>query len=578
MLRSIGSVVLLVGLSVVAGVVVTEADRAEASYPGGPGRVAYTESDSTPSGGYFSEVYTMDPDGSDRRRVTFDGGTLVKTEVEADGCSSDGYVDYYTRSSSPRWSPDGSVLAFLHYAANDTHEIRTIDPFSGNVEVLFSDWDASMLSWSPDGKRIAYADESGVWVANADGTSAVVVAEPTLGLMPLLPGWPSTIGRVKWSPDGSKLAFVEGARFVCGGGADYVMVVDVDGSNRHEDLCNGEPSGRSSEFDWAPDGQKLVCEGYFEDFEDGYKLMSVEPDGSNPIPLTDGGRPVWSPDGSEILFVFGDLWGDDGELWSYDTSSKTTRRVMSGFSGYTMDWQPEPLIPQPVGLVDPDTGIWRVADNDGQVTSFYYGNPGDFPIMGDWDCSGTDTPGLYRQTDGFVYLRNSNTQGNADIRFYFGNPGDIPLAGDFNGDGCDTVSIYRQLEGRVYIINELGENDGGLGAADHDFYFGNPGDKPFVGDFDGNDIDTVGLHRESTGLVYFRNTNTQGNAEFEFYFGDPGDRLIAGDWNGDETDSPAVYRPSSSTFYFRYTNTQGNADEQFAWGRPHWLPVSAQTD
>jgi hypothetical protein len=287
---------------------------------------------------------------------------------------------------------------------------------------------------------------------------------------------------------------------------------------------------------------------------------------------------VWSPDGSEILFVFGDLWGDDRELWSYDTSSKTTRRVMSGFSGYTMDWQPEPLIPQPVGLVDPDTGIWRVADNDGRVTSFYYGNPGDFPIMGDWDCSGTDTPGLYRQSDGFVYLRNSNTQGNADIRFYFGNPGDIPLAGDFNNDGCDTVSIYRQTEGRVYIINKLGENDGGLGAADHDFYFGNPGDKPFVGDFDGDGIDTVGLHRESTGLVYFRTTNTQGNAEFEFYFGDPGDRLIAGDWNGDGTDSPAVYRPSSSTFYFRYANTQGNADEQFAWGRSHWLPVSAQTD
>ena len=227
-----------------------------------------------------------------------------------------------------------------------------------------------------------------------------------------------------------------------------------------------------------------------------------------------------------------------------------------------------------VGLVDPVTGEWHLRGPDGFTTSFFYGNPGDFPIMGDWNCDTIDTPGLYRQSDGYVYLRNSNTQGNADIRFYFGNPGDIPIAGDFDGDGCDTVSIYRQTEGRIYIINELGENDGGLGAADYDYYFGNPGDKPFVGDFNGNGTDTVGLHRESTGLVYFRNSNTQGIAEFEFYFGDPGDRLIAGDWNSDGNDSPAVYRPSDTTFYFRYTNTQGNADKEVDFGIPRMIPIA----
>jgi hypothetical protein len=54
----------------------------------------------------------------------------------------------------------------------------------------------------------------------------------------------------------------------------------------------------------------------------------------------------------------------------------------------------------------------------------------------------------------------------------------IPLAGDFNGDGCDTLSIYRPSEARFYIANELGENDGGLGAADSSFLLGNVGDKP----------------------------------------------------------------------------------------------------
>ncbi|HLT97023.1 MAG TPA: PKD domain-containing protein, partial [Acidimicrobiia bacterium] len=170
-----------------------------------------------------------------------------------------------------------------------------------------------------------------------------------------------------------------------------------------------------------------------------------------------------------------------------------------------------------IGLVDVTTGEWHLRDPRTQLTtSFYFGNPGDYPFMGDWDCDGVATPGLYRQSDGFVYLRNSNTQGVADITFFFGNPGDVPIAGDFNGDGCDTVSIYRPSEQRFYIINKLGKNGGGLGAAEFSYIFGNPGDKPFVGDFDGDGKDTIGLHRESTGLVYFRNTHTQGVADAQF--------------------------------------------------------------
>jgi Leucine-rich repeat (LRR) protein len=228
-----------------------------------------------------------------------------------------------------------------------------------------------------------------------------------------------------------------------------------------------------------------------------------------------------------------------------------------------------------VGLVDPVTGQWHIRGLKGAVASFFYGNPGDVPFMGDWNCDGVSTPGLYRQSDGFVYLRNSNSQGVANIRFFFGNPGDYPLAGDFDGDGCDTVSIYRASESRIYLINELGANDGGLGAADTNYVFGNPGDKPFVGDFDGDGEDTVGLHRESTGFVYFRNSHTQGVANAQFFFGDPGDRLVAGDWGIiDGVDTPAVFRPSNTTFFFRHTNTQGNADESLVWGQSNFLPVA----
>ena len=228
-----------------------------------------------------------------------------------------------------------------------------------------------------------------------------------------------------------------------------------------------------------------------------------------------------------------------------------------------------------VGLVDPATGIWSLRGAAGGVTTFYYGNPGDVPFAGDWDCDGDDTPGLYRQSDGFVYLRNSNTQGIADIRFFFGNPGDIPMAGDFNNDGCDTVGIYRPSNTTFYVINKLGANNGGLGPADFSFIFGNPADKPFVGDFNNDGIDTIGLHRESTGIVYFRLTNTTGVADAEFYYGNPDDRFVAGDWViVDGIDTPGVFRPSNATFFLRNSNTQGVGNVSFPFGDANDLPIA----
>jgi subtilisin family serine protease len=218
------------------------------------------------------------------------------------------------------------------------------------------------------------------------------------------------------------------------------------------------------------------------------------------------------------------------------------------------------------GTVQANAGFWRLYRGSGLVAGFYYGNPGDVGFLGDWNCDGIDTPGLYRQSDGFAYLRNSNTQGVADVRFFFGNPGDIPLAGDFDGDGCDTLSLYRPSEGKFYIINRLGSGDGGLGAADHSYYFGDPGDAAFMGDWDGDGIDTPGLRRPSNGFVYLRHSNTQGVADVEYFYGDPGDVVFTGDWDADRRDSLGLYRPSTGVVYLRNSNSTGIADSSFGVG------------
>jgi hypothetical protein len=282
------------------------------------------------------------------------------------------------------------------------------------------------------------------------------------------------------------------------------------------------------------------------------------------------------------------LWTEDGVfvLWQPVYLSGCQVFFVEPPPGYVIP-TPPPLPPPPppqippkdgFGIVDPATGLWTLRNaSDGSINIFYFGNPGDLPMIGDWDCDGDETPGLYRQADGFVYLRNSNTQGAADIRFFFGNPGDIPLAGDFDGDGCHTVSIYRPAEGRVYIINQLGANEGGLGPAEHSYFFGNPGDKPYVGDFNGDGMDTIGLHRESTGLVYFRQTHSQGNADSQFIFGDPGDKIMAAEWTADGIDKVGLFRPSDTTVYLRYSNSQGNADYIQPFGTaPGALPVAGK--
>ncbi|HSJ82766.1 MAG TPA: hypothetical protein VLA91_02995 [Acidimicrobiia bacterium] len=90
----------------------------------------------------------------------------------------------------------------------------------------------------------------------------------------------------------------------------------------------------------------------------------------------------------------------------------------------------------------------------------------------------------------------------------------------------------------------------------------------------------MGLHREWTGLVYFRFTHTEGMADHSAIFGDPGDKIIAADLPAVEPppgpDTVGRFRPSTCTIYLRYTNTQVVADEPLSDGVPTGLPVAGE--
>jgi uncharacterized surface protein with fasciclin (FAS1) repeats len=196
-------------------------------------------------------------------------------------------------------------------------------------------------------------------------------------------------------------------------------------------------------------------------------------------------------------------------------------------------------------------GRWLVPGAD----PFFYGISGDIPFLGDWNGDGVKTPGMYRPTTGFAYVRDTLDTGFADREWFMGIPGDIPLVGDWDGDGVDSFGVYRPSSGAVFLRNAQT-----TGFADVSYFFGVPGDTPFSGDFDGDGADTVGLFRESSGLVYLSNSQTTGAADLEFFFGIPGDQFIGGDWDNDGVDTVGVLRPSTNTFYGRNSNDLGVAD------------------
>ena len=211
-------------------------------------------------------------------------------------------------------------------------------------------------------------------------------------------------------------------------------------------------------------------------------------------------------------------------------------------------------------MQNPHSGYWMLDDGRG----FYYGTPADLPMTCDWDGDGVSTPGLYRQSSGFLYLRQTNTFGVADISIYFGVPEDVPVCGDWNGDGTETIGIYRPSESMFYL-----RNTNTFGVADVQFTLGAEGDVPLAGDWDGDGIDTPAVFRTDSGELITRATNDPGWSPAT-HFLEPavpaGAVVFAGDWDGDGTDTIGFHEAGTSWF----SNTLGGPkDLSHVWGTDH---------
>jgi hypothetical protein len=111
---------------------------------------------------------------------------------------------------------------------------------------------------------------------------------------------------------------------------------------------------------------------------------------------------------------------------------------------------------------------------------FFFGLPGDVPVMGDWNGDGRLKAGVYRNGAWFVDWNGNNQWDAIDVAhvFFFGLPGDVPVTGDWNGDGRLKAGVYRN---GAWFVDWNGNNQWDATDAAHVFLFGLPGDRPVMG-------------------------------------------------------------------------------------------------
>jgi hypothetical protein len=227
----------------------------------------------------------------------------------------------------------------------------------------------------------------------------------------------------------------------------------------------------------------------------------------------------------------------------------------------------------PVVVVKSKVGVFRagflwVLDANGNTTfdgtgsgldivTAFGGLPGDIPVVGDWNGSGTSKIGVYRPATG-TWLLDWNGNGTFDgplldrVYQFGGLPGDVPVVGDWNGSGTTKIGLYRNGLW-VLDLNGNGTFDGGDTTVN---YGGIAGDVPVVGDWSGSGTSKIGVVR--AGFLWILDTN--GNGTFDAadavfaYGGITGDVPVVGDWNGSGTSKAGVFRLG----YFWVLDTNGD--------------------
>ena len=301
-------------------------------------RISYISSESGEP-----QVWTMAPDGTDRKQVT---------RIEG------GLSDYL-------FSPDETKLAYIKEISfgKSTKEVYPDLPkATGRIvtDLMYKHWD----EWVETIPHIFIAS-----VGNEPITSGKDILEGEPYEAPTKPFGGSE--ELSWSPDGKTLAYSSrkktGLEYSLSTNTDIYLYDLASGSTRNITEGNG---GYDTHPRFSPDGSKISWismerDGYEADLK---RLFIQELKTGKKTFLTDGfeydvDETVWSPDSKSIFFLA--TKHAEAQLWELALKDRKIRQITTGMHDYTsLDLQAGKLLagrqsytlPTDLYLVDPKTG------------------------------------------------------------------------------------------------------------------------------------------------------------------------------------------------------------------------------
>jgi len=252
------------------------------------------------------------------------------------------------------------------------------------------------LAWSVDSKRIAFLSDAG-----SPGQLQLFIVEASGGTPKQLTHLKGFLSAPSWSPDGKTIAllFTENATRASGPLVAETPDEGVVSEDLHEERLTLVDAATSRvrqisptdlyvyEFDWAPDGKRLVVTAAHGSGDDNWyiaSLMSVDAaSGAIKTLIEKPGRqiaqPHWSPDGKKIAFI-GGLMSDEaivgGDIYSVaaDGGEMSNLTPDMKFSASSLNWSADSSHIIFAGIVDGGSGIAQLDLAENKIVERWRGD------------------------------------------------------------------------------------------------------------------------------------------------------------------------------------------------------------